>query len=63
MARAAETEVLRGDDMEHDRSTPLGAVLVVCADSTQHARIFDLVHTNMANRLAHRTVLEQKPAA
>jgi hypothetical protein len=34
----------------------------------QHARIFDLVHTNMANRLAHRAVLErnaveQQPAA
>jgi hypothetical protein len=34
-----------------------------------HARIFELVHTNMANRLAHRHVLEQpnvarqKPAA
>ena len=25
----------------------------------QHARIFDLVHTNMANRLAHRAELEQ----
>jgi len=29
----------------------------------EHARIFDLVHTNMANRLAHRHVLEQKNAA
>ena len=29
----------------------------------QHARIFDLVHTNMANRLAHRAVLERQPAA
>ena len=29
----------------------------------QHARIFDLVHTNMANRLAHRHVLEQTNAA
>ena len=28
----------------------------------EHARIFDLVHTNMANRLAHRTALEQQPA-
>jgi len=28
----------------------------------EHARIFDLVHTNMANRLAHRHVLEQKNA-
>lgn len=31
--------------------------------TTQHARIFDLVHTNMANRLAHRVVLEQKNQA
>jgi hypothetical protein len=31
--------------------------------TTQHAQIFDLVHTNMANRLAHRAVLEQKNAA
>jgi hypothetical protein len=30
--------------------------------TTQHARIFDLLHTNMANRLAHRAVLEQKNA-
>jgi hypothetical protein len=30
--------------------------------TTQHARIFDLVHTNMANRLAHRHALEQKNA-
>jgi hypothetical protein len=30
--------------------------------TTEHARIFDLVHTNMANRLAHRAVLEQKDA-
>ena len=30
--------------------------------TTQHARIFDLVHTNMANRLAHRHVLEQTNA-
>ena len=29
----------------------------------EHARIFDLVHTNMANRLAHRTALEQQSAA
>lgn len=29
----------------------------------QHAKIFDLVHTNMANRLAERHVLEQKNAA
>jgi hypothetical protein len=29
----------------------------------QHARIFDLVHTNMANRLAHRHFLERKYAA
>lgn len=28
-----------------------------------HARIFDLVHTNMANRLAHRHVLEQTNTA
>jgi hypothetical protein len=28
----------------------------------EHARIFDLVHTNMANRLAHRTALEQQAA-
>jgi hypothetical protein len=28
----------------------------------EHARIFELVHTNMANRLAHRAVLEQKNA-
>jgi hypothetical protein len=28
----------------------------------EHARIFDLVHTNMANRLAHRHLLEQKNA-
>jgi hypothetical protein len=28
----------------------------------EHARIFDLVHTNMANRLAHRTALEEQPA-
>ena len=28
----------------------------------EHARIFDLVHTNMANRLAHRTALEQRYA-
>jgi hypothetical protein len=27
--------------------------------TVQHARIFDLVHTNMANRMAHRAVLEQ----
>jgi hypothetical protein len=26
----------------------------------QHERIFSLVHTNMANRLAHRTVMEIK---
>jgi hypothetical protein len=26
----------------------------------EHERIFDLVHTNIANRLAHRHVLEQK---
>ncbi len=26
----------------------------------EHARIFDLVHTNMANRLAHRTALEKE---
>jgi hypothetical protein len=31
--------------------------------TTQHAQIFELVHTNMANRLAHRAVLEQKNAA
>ena len=31
--------------------------------TTQHALIFDMVHTNMANRLAHRYVLEQKNAA
>jgi len=31
--------------------------------TVQHARIFDLVHTNMANRLAHRAVLERKDAA
>jgi len=31
--------------------------------TTQHALIFDLVHTDMANRLAHRHVLEQKNAA
>jgi hypothetical protein len=31
--------------------------------TSDHARIFDLVHTNMANRLAHRAVLEQKDAA
>jgi hypothetical protein len=31
--------------------------------TSEHARIFDLVHTNMANRLAHRTALEQKAAA
>jgi hypothetical protein len=31
--------------------------------TTQHARIFDLVHTNMANRLAHRHLLEQTNAA
>jgi hypothetical protein len=30
--------------------------------TVEHARIFDLVHTNMANRLAHRAVLEQQPA-
>jgi hypothetical protein len=30
--------------------------------TSEHARIFDLVHTNMANRLAHRTALEQHPA-
>ncbi len=29
----------------------------------EHARIFDLVHTNMANRLAHRTALEQRLAS
>jgi hypothetical protein len=29
----------------------------------EHARIFDLVNTNMANRLAHRAALEQQPAA
>ena len=29
----------------------------------EHGRIFDLVHTNMANRLAHRHVLEQRSAA
>jgi hypothetical protein len=28
----------------------------------QHARIFDLVHTNMANRIAYRAVLEQNNA-
>jgi hypothetical protein len=28
--------------------------------TTQYARIFDLVHTNMANRLAHWAVLEKK---
>ena len=27
----------------------------------EHARIFDLVHTNMANRLAHRTASEPHP--
>jgi hypothetical protein len=26
--------------------------------SKAHARIFDLVHTNLANRLAHKVVLE-----
>jgi hypothetical protein len=26
--------------------------------SEQHARIFELVHTNLANRLAHRAALE-----
>ena len=31
--------------------------------TVQHARIFDLVHTNMANRLAQRAVLEQPNAA
>jgi|HubBroStandDraft_6_1064221.scaffolds.fasta_scaffold1965991_1 hypothetical protein len=31
--------------------------------TTQHAQIFELVHTNMANRFAHRAVLEQKNAA
>ena len=31
--------------------------------TTQHGQIFDLVHTNMANRLAHRHVLERKHAA
>ena len=31
--------------------------------TTQHARIFDLVHTNMANRLAHRVVMEKNNAA
>ena len=31
--------------------------------TAQHARIFDLVHTNMANRLAHRAMLEQQNAA
>jgi hypothetical protein len=30
--------------------------------TAEHARIFDLVHTNMANRLAHRTALERQPA-
>ena len=29
----------------------------------QHARIFGLVHTNLANRLAHRAVLEATLAA
>ena len=29
----------------------------------EHARIFDLVHTNMANRLARRHALEQKNSA
>jgi hypothetical protein len=29
----------------------------------QHARIFDLVQTNTADRLAHRHVLEQKNSA
>jgi hypothetical protein len=29
----------------------------------EHARIFELVHTNMSNRLAHRHMLEQKIAA
>ncbi len=29
----------------------------------QHARVFDLVHTNMANRLADRYVKEQTNAA
>jgi hypothetical protein len=28
----------------------------------EHARIFDLVHTNMANRLAHRVAREQQPS-
>jgi len=31
--------------------------------TSEHARIFDLVHTNMANRLAYRHVLEQANAA
>ena len=30
--------------------------------TSEHARIFDLLHTNMANRLAHRHALEQKNA-
>jgi hypothetical protein len=31
--------------------------------TVQHAQIFDLVHTNMANRLAQRSVLERPNAA
>ncbi len=31
--------------------------------TSEHARIFELVHTNMANRLAYRHVLEQNNAA
>jgi hypothetical protein len=31
--------------------------------TAQHGRIFDLVHTNMANRLAHRAVLVKTNAA
>jgi len=30
--------------------------------TSQHARIFDLVHTDMANQLAYRAVLERKNA-